>query len=228
MEARFFLHVIIVADGETRPGVALSRALQREAALVVAADGGALKAEWLGLSPQLIVGDGDSLPQTRADALRRAGADVLVHPVAKEESDTELAVREAVARGATSITVLGAFGGARLEHTVANLLLLTLPALAHVDAELVDGASTVRVIGVAGPAALEISGAATDFVSLLPLSECVEGVTTHGLRYPLSGATLAQGPARGLSNELVGSTASVTTRSGRLAVIHTVRSDLPA
>jgi thiamine pyrophosphokinase len=203
----------------------VSRALEFSPKLVVAADGGAIKAEQLGLTPHVVVGDGDSLPAARADELRGAGVEVLMHPVAKDESDTELAVREALSRGATSITVLGAFGGARLEHSIANLLLLTLPELAGVDACLVDGPSTVRVIGLTGRARLEVRGVPQDFVSLLPLSDAVAGITTGGLRFPLTEATLSQGPARGLSNELIAAHGSVTTRSGRLAVVHTVRTE---
>jgi thiamine pyrophosphokinase len=223
MEARFLLLAIIVADGEVRHGAALEAALATVDPLVVAADGGAIKAQQLGLAPQVVVGDGDSLPKDRADELRQSGVEVLVHPAAKDESDTELAVREAVMRGATSIVVLGAFGGSRVEHAVANLLLLASPDLAGIDAALVDGPSTVRIIGVGGAGEIRLRGTPGDYVSLLPLAERVVGVSTSGLRFPLADATLVQGPARGLSNELTGSEATVSTRSGRLAVIHTVR-----
>lgn len=132
-------------------------------------------------------------------------------------------MREALARGAESIVIVGAFGGDRLEHSVANLLLLTLPELAAKDVALVDGPSTVRVIGGPGPGRLNISGGVGDYVSLLALSERVDGVTTSGLRYPLTDETLLQGPTRGLSNELSSDHAEVATRNGRLAVIHTQR-----
>ena len=233
MEARFLLHAIIVADGDIRAGGAVERALHGwngQAAdgtvLVVAADGGALKAEILGLYPQVVVGDGDSLSAAHISELRDAGVEVMVHPAAKDESDTELAVTEALARGATSLAVLGTFGGARLEHSIANLLLLTLPSLVGIDVALVDGPSTLRVIGVSGEGELRLSGAPADFVSLLPISETVEGVQTSGLLYPLADATLQQGPARGLSNELVEAEAWVRTRRGRLAVVHTIRAEV--
>ena len=227
---------IVVADGEVRPGAAVQRELEAVNAamssglpvLVVAADGGALRAEQLSLRPDVVVGDGDSLPAERAAEMRRKGVEVIVHPVAKDESDTELAVREAVARDATSIVLLGAFGGDRLEHSVANLLLLTLADVHGRDICLVDGPSTVRVIGVDGPAGLRLSGSPTDFVSLLPLTEAVEGVSTVGLRFALADERLTQGPARGLSNELIEDEAWVHTRAGRLAVIHTIRAGIDA
>lgn len=224
------MHAIIVADGDVRRGVALSRELSQRngSSLVVAADGGVRKGEQLGLRPSVVIGDGDSLSAAAATQLRSDGIEVIVHPSAKDESDTELAVLEAVARGASSVVILGAFGGNRLEHSIANLLLLTLPELVGVDSALVDGASRVRVLGVTGAGAIEIEGEAGDYVSLLPLTERVEGVTTDGLRFPLADETLAQGPARGLSNELLGVHGSVRTRGGRLAVVHTARSDVEA
>ena len=223
------MRAIIVADGDVRQGPALSLALARpveagsSSPLVVAADGGALKAISLGLQPDLVVGDGDSLAPERIAELRRDGVEVIVHPADKDESDTELAVREALARGASSVVIVGAFGGARLEHSVANLLLLTLPELAGLDAALVDGPSTARAIGVDGPGHVLVTGQAGDYVSLLPLSEGVDGVTTEGLRFALRDAALVQGSTRGLSNELLVARGAVHTRSGRLAVIHTYR-----
>jgi thiamine pyrophosphokinase len=223
------VRAIIVADGDVplpgAIGALLAEHGPADDTLVVAADGGAIKAVALGLWPDVVVGDADSLPSDRIEELRRDGVEVLVHPAQKDESDTELAVREAIDRGAQQILLLGGFGGDRVEHTIANLLLLTLPDLAGRDVVLIDGPSTVRVIGVDGPATLEVRGDAGDYVSLLPLSTRVEGVTTAGLAYPLDGATLEQGPARGLSNELLGSVGSVSIDDGRLAVVHTRRSD---
>ncbi len=222
------MRAIIVADGDVESGSALLRVLNgsptQGPALVVAADGGALKAAHLGLKPSIVVGDGDSLAPERAEQLRREGVEVIVHPAQKDESDTELAVREAIARGAGSIVIVGAFGGDRLEHSLANLLLLTLPELAKLDVALVDGPSIVRVIGGSGAGFLNISGEIGDYVSLLALSERVDGVTTAGLRYPLADESLLQGPTRGLSNELSAESAEVMTQNGRLAVIHTKRS----
>jgi thiamine pyrophosphokinase len=74
---------------------------------------------------------------------------------------------------------------------------------------------------------LEIVGERRDFVSLLPLTSHVSGVTTAGLRYSLTNEVLEQGPARGLSNELTTGTAAIQIEQGRLAVIHTRRTEVP-
>jgi thiamine pyrophosphokinase len=215
---------LIVADGDVPSRATIDRlfapAAQRDL-LVIAADGGALKAVALGLRLQVVVGDADSLSSADADRLRADGVEVLVFPPDKDESDTELAVREALHRGAERLVIVGAFGGRRFEHALANVLLLTLPELRGRDVCLADGASVLRVLF--GGERLEITGQPGDYVSLLPLTEEAAGVTTEGLAYPLLGATLSQGPARGLSNELSGVRASVSLDAGRLAVIHTQR-----
>jgi thiamine pyrophosphokinase len=155
------LRALIVADGDMPARDVIDRLIGSpdDGLLIVAADGGSLKAEQRGLSVQVTVGDVDSLAPAEVDRLRGAGVEVIVHPAAKDESDTELAVREAIRRGAQSIVVVGAFGGRRIEHTLANVLLLTLPELAGMDVVLADGASTVRAIS-GGHASLDLEGTA--------------------------------------------------------------------
>jgi thiamine pyrophosphokinase len=207
----------VVADGDVRLGTT-----DADGRLVIAADGGLLKAQAAGLSPDVVVGDFDSVPAGAVEAAQANGVEVLRYPAAKDESDTELAVREAIRRGATEIEIAGALGGHRIDHTLANLLLLGAPDIES-TLVIVDGPVTVRAIGQRGAETLEVSGAAGDLVSLLPLSEEVLGVTTAGLAYALKDATLRQGPTLGLSNELTGKTAKVAVERGRLAVIHTRR-----
>ncbi len=214
------MNVLIVADGDVPTRADVERLLGPDGAdLVIGVDGGALKASALGFRVDVVVGDADSLTPDDVERFRAAGADVVIHPTTKDESDTELAIREALSRGATSMLIVGAFGGARLEHTIANLLLLAQPELAGHDVRLADGASEARLVH--GGATLTIDGQPGDFVSLLPLAPVVGGVTTAGLEYPLVAEALTQGPARGLSNVMTGRTATVSARSGRLLVVRT-------
>jgi thiamine pyrophosphokinase len=206
----------VVADGDVRLPTT-----DRSGALVIAADGGLLKAEAAGLQADVVVGDGDSLSAEKLAELRAAGVEVRLYPPEKDESDTELAVREAVARGAERVEIVGGLGGQRFDHALANALLLASPDLGA-DVALVDGPTTVRVV----TDELGIDGRRGDYVSLLPLSEEVVGVTTAGLAYPLSDATLRQGPTLGLSNELTSERATVRVERGRLAVIHTRRQEI--
>ncbi len=215
---------LIVADGDLPAVAGLDADLLRSAdannVLVIAADGGLHKAGALGLVPDLVVGDGDSLAPGELDDLSRHGIEVQLHPRSKDASDTELAVREAVRRGAADVTLIGALGGVRFDHALANVLLLAAPDI-EAGLAIVDGPTTIRVVGRRGPERLDVDGAVGDILSLLPLSEVVTGVGATGCAYPLDGATLRLGSTLGLSNELLSSRAVVAVEGGRLAVIHT-------
>lgn len=136
--------------------------------------------------------------------------------VEKNETDTELAVQTALERGATHITLLGGLGGARFDHTVANILLL---AGYETPIYLIDGPSTCWLLR--GPGSTDISGQKGDLLSLFPLTQDATGIHTEGLYYPLHGETLSFGKPRGVSNELIQEQARVALEHGLLLVIHT-------
>lgn len=192
---------------------------------VIAADGGARHAEPLGLAIDGWVGDGDSVAPGTLERLRAAGIRVDVSNRDKDESDTELAIDAAVAGGADEIVVLGAFGGPRLDHAIANLSLLAHPALGRRPAELLDASARIRLVQApgadGGPVTFPLPGRIGDLVTLIPFGGDVDGVRTSGLRYPLDDEPLRIGPARGLSNVRLGADASVVVRGGRLLVIET-------
>ena len=221
------MHALVVADGAPPDRDALDATWpgwHDGVAFVVAADGGAVAARLIGLTVDLVVGDADSLGESGLAALAAAGVAIERAPADKDESDTELAVLACVARGATAITVLGAFGG-RLDHELANVWLLALPALGERPVALLDGGTRVRLIRApamdGGPTRREIAGRPGDLVTLLPLGGDVEGITTEGLRYPLRDEPLLLGPARGLSNVRVAATAVVWVARGLLLIVET-------
>jgi len=214
------LRALIVADGDAPTRAALDAAWPGWAegfGLVVAADGGARGARRLGFTIDLVVGDGDSITPAELERLAAAHIEIRRAPLDKDESDTELAILAAVERAADELTVVGAFGGPRLDHALANVALLALPALNGRSCELLDPTARVRLM--TGPATLELPGRAGDIVSLLPFGDGVLGVTTDGLAYSLRDEPLPAGPARGLSNVRRGQTARVTLRAGRLLVV---------
>ena len=220
-------HILVVADGEVASRATLDEVWPGWAegiAGVVAADGGYARAVACGFAPDLLVGDLDSLaPELVLEAEASDRTRVRRSPIDKDESDTELALLEAVALGATRVTVLGAFGGPRMDHALANLWLLAHPRLATIDIELLDVNARARLIAAPGPGGDPVTrplpGRLGAIVSLLPFGGDAEGVTTRGLRYPLRDEPLRSGPARGLSNVRTSADAAVTLRSGRLLVV---------
>jgi thiamine pyrophosphokinase len=210
------MRIVVVASGALAPG---DEAWLDGADAVIAADGGAATLEGLGRRPDRLVGDLDSADAALVERLAAAGVPIDRHPTDKEASDTELAVRAAVAGGATRVDLLGATGGARLDHELANLLLLADPDLAGVEVRAIVGSSTVRA--VRGARALALEGRVGDLVTLLPIGGDASEVTTIGLRWPLEGATLRMGGSRGLSNVVVEPGASVRLSDGVLLVVET-------
>jgi thiamine pyrophosphokinase len=227
-EAGASRHVLVVADGDVSPRHALDAAWPGWSAgvsAVVAADGGLVPARRLGIAVDALVGDLDSVAGPDLETAVRDGTAVLRADVDKDESDTELALLEAVRRGATRITVLGAFGGPRLDHALANVWLLAHPALARIEVTLLDARWRLSLVTAPGPEGETVErrlpGEVGGLVSLLPHGGDVTGITTHGLRYPLLDEPLSVGPARGLSNVRIGPDAGVEVRAGRLLIVET-------
>lgn len=210
------MHVVIFAGGTVRSGKALIDAMD-SADMCIAADKGAATALRYGCTPHIVVGDFDSLGRELLEDLKKQGNEIRQAAVEKDETDTELAVQAAIDEGATRITLAGALGGARIDHEMANILLLA--GFKDVPIRLVDGPSMCWI--VRGPGNTAIDGKKGDLVSLLPLTGDASGIRTEGLYYPLKGETLTFGKPRGVSNVLTGTHAEVTVEGGMLLVIYT-------
>jgi thiamine pyrophosphokinase len=219
---------IVLADGDVADRAAFDAAWpgwSDAVTLVIAADGGARHASPLGLRIDRWVGDGDSISPKELDDLRASGVPIDLVAADKDESDTELAIEAAVAAGADEVAILGAFGGPRLDHAIANLALLAHPALGARPAVLLDGAARVQLVrapGSDGSAVVRLlPGRVGDLVSLIPFGGDAEGISTSGLHYPLTDETLVLGSARGLSNIRRAVDASFVLGRGSILVIET-------
>ena len=185
-----------------------------EHALVICADSGLESAGPLGLVPDLVIGDLDSVDPAALALARAAGVEIEQHPADKDATDLELALGAARARGADRVVVVSGGPGERLDHFVAELALL---ASDGGPAEALVGGSRIQV--VRGPGSADVCGEPGGLVSLVTARGDARGVTTDGLRWPLDGETLRFGTTRGVSNELVGERATVMVAAGVLLVI---------
>ena len=179
-----------------------------EGDLVIAADGGLAHTQTLGLTPDVVLGDFDSLGYTPE------GANVF--PVEKDDTDAMLAVRQGLSLGYRNFVLYGSLDGPRLDHTVANFQ--TLQFLADRDAlgVLVGCKSMVAVIQ---NGTLSFPAEAAGTISVFCHGAEAKGVTLEGLYYPLKEGTLTCGFPLGASNHFTGVPATVTVKDGSLLVI---------
>ena len=210
------MHAVIFAGGTLRPGKAVNAAIA-SADLFLAADSGASTALQHGITPAIVVGDFDSLGALPLQQLQERGSKIIQAAVEKDETDTELAIDTAIERGATRITLLGALGGPRFDHTMANIMLLA--GYEKVPIQIVDGPMVCGLLR--GPGSSSIEGHPGDLLSLIPLTSEATGVRTNGLYYPLRDETLHFGKPRGVSNVLTREQAEVSLGHGLLLIIHT-------
>lgn len=190
---------------------------------VIAADSGVDHALALGLRVDVAIGDFDSVSAVGLDDAAAAGAVVERHPVAKDATDLELALDAALERGARRVHVLGGHGG-RLDHLLANALLLASPRYESLELTAQMGTASVTVVR----SEASLTGAVGDTLSLLAVHGPALGVTTAGLRYPLHDEDLHAGSTRGVSNELVTPSATVRLRGGTLLVVQPAARPAPS
>jgi thiamine pyrophosphokinase len=197
------------------PDLNLVRSLIQASDTLLAADGGTRLALALGLMPSVVIGDLDSLIDDDRRKLDAAGTEIRRYPREKNETDLELALHYAIEAGSRQILLVAALGY-RLDQTIGNLALLTDPRLSTFDVRLDDGLEEAFFTR----GCCQVRGAAGEIVSLIPWGGEVGGVVTDGLRWPLQGETLYPYKTRGISNELLGETASVSLKSGSLLIVH--------
>jgi thiamine pyrophosphokinase len=199
--------VVVVAGGAPPPRDA-ARAVA-PGTTVIAADGGLENARVLGLTATTAIGDFDSVSADSLEAAAAAGVELVRHPEAKDATDLELALDLAIAMAPRRILVIATRGG-RLDHDLANQLLLASERYAGAEIDAVVGDALVHVVR----RERTFDGEPGEFLTLLALNGPAVGVTTYGLAYALRGETLEPGSSRGVSNVFEGGTARVTVERG--------------
>ncbi|MCE7985255.1 MAG: thiamine diphosphokinase [Caldilinea sp. CFX5] len=211
------MRAVILINGTIEEYAAFSPWLVADDYLI-AADGGARHALALNRRLDAVVGDLDSLEPTLVNELANAGILIRRYPVAKDQTDLELALEFALEQGAAEIVLMGAVGD-RLDQTLANLLILAQRDW-PVRLTLVERNQIAQL--VAPGQLVTLQARIGDTVSILPLSDVVTGITYTGMRYPLQDATLRLGSTRGISNEVSAVPATITIATGRLLLIQTL------
>ena len=179
-------------------------------AVILCADSGLRHAKALGISPDWVLGDFDSSSE------QPEGESVLRYPPEKDDTDTELAIKRALAMNCSHITLLGATGG-RLDHMIGNIHLLFPCLQKGTYAEIVDSQNRLYLID--GEHTFRKGETWGKYISFLPLTEEVKGITLRGFKYPLTDRDISIGTSLCISNELVEEEGTITFSDGVLITV---------
>lgn len=206
--------IIIFANGEL-PDLEKARTLLQRDDYIICADGGTRHALALDVKPDLIIGDMDSAEKDQLQKFQEAEASMELFPHDKNETDLELAIHRAVEMNPAQIIIIAGLGG-RLDQTLANITLLTDIRLSNIDIRLDDGVEESFLCRDQ----VQVSGRTGDIVSLIPWGGAVSEVQTTNLKWPLHRETLYPDRTRGISNEMLGESATISIGSGLLLIVH--------
>ena len=179
--------------------------------LIIAADGGYLNASALGVRPDILLGDLDSLEGASVPK----ETETLQVPAEKDFTDTQLAVDTAIKKGASEIIIIGGLDG-RLDHTLSNLAILEDLYEKRIHAHIVNGQNRIRYVNSTSTL---IPRSGYKYLSILCLSEKVKGVDIEGCKYPLKNATIKRKFQYAISNEIVGNCALISVRKGGIYIV---------
>ena len=183
---------------------------------IIAADGGLSHVESLGLKPQQILGDFDSLGYVPQDAH--------CFPVEKDDTDAMLAIRHGLELGYSRFVLYGALDGPRLDHTLANFQALQYLSDHHATGYLVGNDYIVTVIR---NEKITFCPGCTGIISVFCMGADAKGVTIKGLKYPLENGSLTAGFPLGVSNHFVGEAASISVTDGSLLILYAKENGFP-
>lgn len=197
----------------------VSRLPLKEDDLVIAADGGYMYCRALGIIPDVIIGDFDSLQEPYASELDRLEKEkqgcVIRLEREKDDTDTMAAIRYGLEAGCREFHLYAALGG-RLEHTIANLQTLMFLKKNGAKGYIWDGTSMLTVIR---NESICFQKSMEGLLSVFAIGGDADGVTETGLKYSLNNAKLESSSPKGISNEFTGETATVSVRDGALLIL---------
>ncbi|MBI3168536.1 MAG: thiamine diphosphokinase [Chloroflexi bacterium] len=208
------MKIIIFANGNL-PNLEKARSLIRPDDFILCADGGTRHAIALGITPNAVIGDMDSLPSNFQPSI--FDGELILFPKDKSETDLELSINHALTLNPDQILILAALGG-RIDQILANISLLSDLRLSTFDIRLTDGVEELFFCRDQ----VKVDGRSGDIVSLIPWQGEVTGVFTENLRWHLHYETLYPDKTRGISNEMTSDVAAVSIKSGLLLVTHII------
>jgi thiamine pyrophosphokinase len=210
------MKTLIFLGGDLGAPHQVSRYLH-SATTIIAVDHGADHCYRLGLTPDLLLGDLDSIAPATLAHYQALGVEIERHPRHKDATDLELALDRVAGERHDGVLLLAALGG-RWDMSLGNVLTAARPAYRKLRLALIGSDCTLHILHPGR--SLLLTGAVGERVSLLPVHGDARGITLEGFEYPLQNATLNTGSSRGISNVMLAPEASVSLTLGTLVCVH--------
>lgn len=207
------IKILIVSNG-TIDDMSMLEELVKQSDYIICADGGTRYFYEKNMKPDVILGDFDSLEEKILKDMKDKEIDFFKFPVNKDKTDTELAVEYAVQKGAKDITLLGATGS-RLDHTLGNIMLLREFVDKNIKIRVLDSHNEVYMI----KDSITLDKKENTFVSIIPITDTVKGVTLKGFKYETNNTDFKLGSTFGISNEIIDKVGHITVNDGICLVI---------
>lgn len=211
------MNTLIVSGGNIDLDFLKDYLINNKNQTIIAVDKGLEALHKLKIVPNHIVGDLDSV-DTKILQHYINNPDIKIHKYMPEKdyTDTDIALNLAIELRSSNITIIGAIGS-RFDHTLANIHILTSVLDANIPCQIIDSNNKIYLIDK--QITLEKSKSYGKYISLIPLTSCVQGLTLKGFKYPLEDYTLTIGKSLGISNEITEDYATISLEEGILIVI---------
>lgn len=206
--------VVVVGNGHFTPQLKIKPAYD-DNIFLVAVNGGTKHIIKQNLIPDLIIGDLDSLSPLVRKKTKQHNVPVITYPKDKDFTDLELAINFLLQYKPKNITLLGLLGK-RWDQTLANFCIMESCLNHGIKCRMIDGSTTIWLIN----SSIAFKTSIGDTVSLHPLTNKVQGITTKGLKFYLKDDTLLRTASRGISNIAIRASVEISVRSGTLFVFH--------
>ena len=206
------MRAVIISNGSFE-GIDI-HTISSDVDMIVCADGGAKHIINTGIIPTVIVGDMDSIDENVLKTYEDMNIKLYKHPVKKDKTDTELAIDYAISNGATDITLLGATG-TRLDHTLANIMLLYNLLKNNINARIVDSHNEISITD----RSVQIEKKEYPYISLIPLTANENKVTLKGFEYETCKEHFKLGSSYGISNRFIDNKGDVYIEDGLFIII---------
>ena len=213
------MKTVIVTGGSINPNVLHNYINDPTTKLIIAVDKGTEVFASEFIKPHFVVGDFDSISLNVFNKIASWGSEIVQFPSEKDWTDTEIALKLAIEKGATEINIIGGTG-TRIDHVLGNIQLLEIAVNANIPCYMVDEYNRIRL--VTGSVIIKKEEQYGRFISVIPLRGDLKGVTIKGAKYELVNAEIKCGTSLGISNEIKGDVMLINISEGEAVVVESL------